>query len=86
MKLWDASVGKIVKVVAFYDEQLTERLKTYGIIEQAILKIEKKNGAGIIVSSRGRLLAMDRSYACIVGVEYENRNNGQPKFRQNNLV
>lgn len=73
MKLCDARVGETVKIIDFYDDELSRRLNGYGMRKGVIMKVEKIC-RGVIVSINGRLVAMDMSYACSVGVEYENSN------------
>ncbi len=67
MKLSDVKKGRAVKIISIKSD-LKKRLSSFGIIDNAKLKMEKNQG-GVIVSLNGRLIALSKIIADNVEVE-----------------
>ncbi len=76
MILSSVKVGSFVRVLGLkLTKSEIERLNSYGITKNSIIKVERNLG-GIIVSVNGRLIALSSKIADSIEVNYANSDNG----------
>lgn len=76
MILSSVKEGSFVRVLRLkLTKSETERLNSYGITKNSIIKVERNLG-GIIVSVNGRLIALSSKIADSIEVNYANSDNG----------